>query len=318
MHKNTHTHAHTHTHTHTNTHITLAERRSTVLNWFSSYLSCRSQQILVQHSLLLETPLVCGVPQGSVLGSLRFSLYTRQLVELIQKFCIDSYFFANDSELYSCVPMERESAQSTIWNVESCCHEIKRWMSKNKLNLNEQKTEVLLYGPPSRRESEPVDSLLVGETSIPFSSVVKTLGVTLEAAVSFDQHVSAIVRSCFFHVRSSSKVSSYLTHKAVSSTALSLILSKLDYCNSLLAGLPQTQITCLQAAQNAVARTVTKCRKTDHIMPILKLHWLPVHDRIHHKVLSATLLSVHGNVPLYLSELLHFYTCPLRLASRSP
>ena len=111
---------------------------------------------------------------------------------------------------------------------------------KIKMKLNEQKTGVPLRGPPSRRESVPVDSLLVGEASIPFSSVVKIPGVTLDAALSFDQHVSAVVKSCFFHVRSLSK--------AAKSIAVSLILSKLDYCNSLLAGLPQTQIKRLQAA----------------------------------------------------------------------
>ena len=141
---------------------------------------------------------------------------------------------------------------------------------------------------------------------------MKTLGVTLDAALSFDQHVSAVVRSCFFHVRSLSK--------AANSIAVSLILSKLDYCNSLLAGLPQTQIKRQQAAQNAAARTVTKCKKTDHITPILwQLHWLPDHKRIHHKLLSATCLSVHGKASVYLSELLHFCTPsrPLRSASRS-
>ena len=142
----------------------------------------------------------------------------------------------------------------------------------------------------------------------------------LDAALSFDQRVPAVVRSCFFRVRSLSKVRSYLTRKAANSIAASLILSKLDYCNSLLAGLPQTQIKRLQAAQNAAARTVTKCRKTDYLTPILRqLHWLPVHDSIHHKVLSAAYPSVDGNAPLYLSELFHFYTPsrPLRSASRS-
>ena len=129
-----------------------------------------------------------------------------------------------------------------------------------KLKFNEQKTEIFLCRPPSRGGSVPVDSLLVGEASIPFSSVVKTLGVTLDVALSFDQHVSVVVRSCLFHVRSLSKVRSYLTRKAAISIAVSLILSKLDYCNSLLAGLPQTHIKRLQAAQNAAARTVTKCK----------------------------------------------------------
>ena len=65
----------------------------TVINWFSSFLSCRSQQVLVRHSLSAETPLVCGVPQGWVLGPLLFSLYTRQLAELIKKLCINYHFF---------------------------------------------------------------------------------------------------------------------------------------------------------------------------------------------------------------------------------
>ena len=249
------------------------------LYWFSSYLSCRSQQVLVGHALSAETPLLCGVPQGSALGPLLFSLYTRQLADLIDKFCIDYHFFADDSELYSCLPTEPESALSALRNVDSCCRQIKIWMTKNKLKLNEQKTEVLLCGPSSRRETVPVDCLSVGEESTPFSNVVKTLGVTLVAELSMEQHVSAVVRSCFFHIRSLSKVRPYITYKAASSIAVCLILSKLDYCNSLLSGLPQQQIKRLQAVYR----------------------------------------SVHDNTPLYLSDLLqkHKPSRLLRSASRS-
>ena len=115
----------------------------------------------------------------------------------------------------------------------------------------------------------------------------------------------------FFHIRSLSKVRPYITYKAASSIAVCLILSKLDYCNSLLSGLPPKQIKRLQAVQNAAARTVMKCKKTDHITPILR--------RIRHKILSATYRSVHDNTPLYLSDLLqkHNPSRLLRSASRS-
>ena len=195
-------------------------------------------------------------------------------------------------------------------------------MTKNKLKLNEQKGEVLLCGPSSRRETVPVDCLSVGEASIPFSNVVKTLAVTLDAELSMEQHVSAIVRSCFFHIRSLSKVHPYITYKAASSIAVCLILSKLDYCNSLLLGLPQKQIKRLQAVQNAAARTVMKCKKTDQTTPILRqLHWLPIQKWICHKILSATSRSVHDNTPHTpnLSDLLqkHNPSRLLRSASRS-
>ena len=196
----------------------------TVLSWFSSYLSCRSQQILERHSLSVGIPLVCGVPRGSVLCPLLFSLSPDSWRNSFKSSASSTTFFADDSELYSCLPTERESALRAIGNIESCCHEIKTWITKNKLKPNEQKTEVLLCGPPSRRESVPVDSLQAGEASSPLSSVVKTLGVTLDAALSSDQHVSAVVRSCFFHVRSLSKVRSYLTRKAANSISVSLSL----------------------------------------------------------------------------------------------
>ena len=82
-----------------------------------------------------------------MLGPLLFSLYTRQLADLIGKFYIDYHFFADDSELYSCLPTEPESALSAFRNIEFCYRQIKIWTMKNKLKLNEQKTEVLLCEP---------------------------------------------------------------------------------------------------------------------------------------------------------------------------
>ena len=280
-----------------------------VLAWFSSYLSGRIQQVLVGRAFSPESPLLYGVPQGSVLGPLLFSLYTSQLAALIQNFNIGYHFFADDSELYSRIPTDHSSALEAVRNMESCCDEIKLWMDRNKLKLNEDKTEVLLCGPVQRRERVPFASVQVGDACITFSDSVKTLGVVLDADLSMHEQISSVVRVCYFHIRSLSKARPYLTRQAANQIAVSLIISKLDYCNSLLAGLPQTEITRLQAVQNAAARVVVKARKYDHISPILKdLHWLPIEDRIQHKILSTTYRAVNDKVPQYLSELVPLYT----------
>ena len=293
---------------------------SAVLAWFESYLKNRSQQILVDTCLSAETPLLCGVPQGSVLGPLLFSLYTRELAELIESFSVGYHFFADDSELYSRIPSDRDSALKAIENVQHCCSEIKVWMDKNRLKLNEDKTEVLLCGPPRRRECVPADSLCVGGSTVQFSDVVKTLGVYFDSDLSFQNQVSSIVKTCFYHIRSLSKIRPLITRKAANSMAVSLILSKLDYCNSILAGLPQKQIHRLQVAQNAAARVVSRSRRSDHISPVLSdLHWLPVQNRINHKILSVTYQATESSTPVYLSDLLHKHAParPLRSASKA-
>ena len=164
--------------------------------------------------------------------------------------------------------------------------------------LYEDKTEVLLCGPPSRRESLKLDedetdvlpsdqsgrtptfssnTISIGGTSIPFSNTIKTLGVYFDSDLSFEQQVSSIVKSCHFLIRSLSRVRPYLTQKAANTIAVSLVLSKLDYCNSLLSGLPQKHIQRLQAVQNEAAKVIMRSRKYDHVMPVLsERHRLPV------------------------------------------
>ena len=115
--------------------------------------------------------------------------------------------------------------------------------------------------------------------------------------LSVEQHISAVVRSCFFHIISLSKVRPYITYKAASSIAVCLILSKLDYCNSLISGLPQKQIKRLQAVQNAAARTVMKCT---HKKQITSLPFLDSFIGFPSRNGSATNFSyrsVHNNTP---------------------
>ena len=103
--------------------------------------------------------------------------------------------------------------------------------------------------------------LQLDNTSIPISDSVKNLGVILDSSLSMTNFVSATARACYFHLRRISQIRKYLTTEATAKLVVSLILSRIDYCNSLLSGLPDSTIHTLQRVQNNAACLVLKKKK---------------------------------------------------------
>ena len=119
----------------------------TVLEWFISYLSCRTQSVFVGHE---STPSVlkCGVPQGSVLGPLLFTLYTHPLSTVICQSGISYHFFADDSQLHnSSVPSDFPVLACCL---KDCIEDVAEWMADSKLKMNDDETELMAIGTRSK------------------------------------------------------------------------------------------------------------------------------------------------------------------------
>ena len=184
--------------------------------------------------------------------------------------------------------------------------------------VNAGKTGYLYVSSPQCwNKVEPLP-LLVGDVLVEPSDAILHLGVTFDRHLTFIKHIGSVCRQCFFQLRSIGRIRRYLDEDSTKTLVHALVLSRLDYCNSLFFGLPMKQIQRLQAVQNAAARLIYRKRKFDEVTSLLKkLHWLPVSQRIMYKLLITTYRCIHGLAPSYLSRHIVSYVPTRSLRSQN-
>ncbi|XP_056098168.1 uncharacterized protein LOC130076896 [Rhinichthys klamathensis goyatoka] len=240
-------------------------------------------------------------------------IYMLPLGNIIRKHGINFHCYADDTQLYI---SSRPDENITSSKLTECLKDIKCWMTRNFLLLNSDKTEVLLIGPKNYTQNLLQYDFNIEGCPVTFSTTVKDLGVILDRNLSFENHISSVTRTAFFHLRNIAKLRNMLSVSDAEKLVHAFMTSRLDYCNALLAGCPASSINKLQLVQNAAARVLTRSRKYDHITPILSsLHWLPIKFRINYKVLLLTYKALNGLAPMYLTDLLSPYNPPRSLRS---
>ena len=184
--------------------------------------------------------------------------------------------------------------------LKSCLDDVKKWLSANKLKLNPEKTEFIIFGSKLREKlnkSFPVD--ILGNFLSP-AGTVRNLGIWFDSDFSFSRHVQNICKSCFAQIRDLKHLRGYLTHHAALMAVNALVGSRLDCCNSLFRSLSALDLRKLQCVQNSLARIVTNTTKYSHITPVRKtLHWLPIEHRFIFKTASLVYKFPHSGYPKY-------------------
>ena len=272
------------------------------LRWLASYLEDRSFRVQIAGSLSEPFPLKVGVPQGSILGPILFNCVMTKLADILTQHNVRFHIYADDTQIW--FPFSCMSEENTVRaNITSIFAIIENFMLSHHLKLNPSKTVFL---PISRKCSSFSALSLTSDCQIPPSPSARNLGIIFDAQMTFNSYINELRRSCFHHIRNIQTLKPFIPSDHLVSLVLAVVVSRLDFCNSVLSALNTTQIKRIQSIQNACARLVTGTNIRHSITPCLRsLHWLPIKFRITYKLAVIGHKVVHDALtPLYLREAL--------------
>ncbi|XP_077987468.1 uncharacterized protein LOC144442071 [Glandiceps talaboti] len=192
------------------------------------------------------------------------------------------------------------------------------WHWPSGLKLNADKTEVLYFGSRQNLPKLNLPPMKINENEIIPTTEARNLGTVFDSRMDMKKQVTQVCKSSHYHIRNIGKIRKYLTDDAVKLLVHAFVTSRIDYCNSLLYGIPLSSIRKLQLVQNTAARLITKTRKYDHITGVLQnLHWLPISERIEFKVLLIACKALHDTAPPNIFQLPKFNEPSRNLRSKS-
>ena len=178
-------------------------------------------------------------------------------------------------------------------------------MAENRLRMNPEKSEFILFGSRQQLKKCSTQSFSACNKVVERTPYIKFVGAWLGEELNMKKHIVEITSTCNYTLHNILRIKKYLTMDAMTQLVMSLVMSKLDYVNSLFAALPETSLKPLQATQNFAAKVLTNRSKyQSNTEALMELHWLPVEFRVKYKLLTIVYKCLHGDAPDYLSSLL--------------
>ncbi len=272
------------------------------VNWVESYLTGRHQLVRSGDAESGWKPVTRGVPQGSVLGPLLFSIYINDVTDTIlhSKF----HLYADDLQIYYHFPVKDSFHAVSMINLDITS--ITRWAKRNGLKLNETKTQTMVLGTPrllSQVDFLTFPKLRLNNIELDYSDKVKNLGLIINKSLTWHETTTATCNRVFACIHSLKRFALFLPFNVKKMLVKTLALPHFNYCDVVTSDMTVELSNRLQRAQNYCIRFIFNLRRNDHVTPYfeqLSLLKLKPLREYHILTLLHTILSLKA--PPYLSD----------------
>ena len=282
----------------------------TVLNRVQLIPKSQELQSNIRKEYSSSPNLPFSIPQGSCAGVQLFNVYCSSIQDIVGP-PLTLHGFADDHRVGNKFkPGDWGDEARCMDELEKCVTDLKVWMNENRLKMNNNKTEFIIFGSKPQLDKCKTKTLNFNDTEIEHGDKIKYLGVLLDQKLTLKQHITSKCQTAMLNIQQIKNIRHLLTQEATEILVLGTIMSHLDYCNSVLVGLPDVDIFKMQHIQNTAARMVVlndvAMRDSNSRCILANLHWLPI-CRIEYKILTLVHKCLSSGIPKYLNNLLTEY-----------
>ena len=267
------------------------------IKWFKSYLSDREQITYFKGKKSNSLMIKMGVPQGSILGPLLFSIYVNSMPNCTSNGIIDMY--ADDTTLSVIGTTGSEVEQK----LTIALHELMTWITKNQLVVNSDKTCVMVIG--SRAYLKKIESfnVFINATLLNRVHSTKCLGVLIDDELNWSSHVDKITKTTQRNISVIRRAKIYLPQNSLKLLYNSLVLPHFDYCSAVWSNRYQSQTTQLRKVQKRAARLIlNQSYETPSAELFTNLKWMTLDERFEFNRVVMIYKCLHNCAPSYLQS----------------